>query len=104
MINVETKLIEIFCHIDDFNSVFIRELQTHQLGDGSRKRIKPSKLSESEVMTIVIYFHIIRYRDFKHYYLEKTDKVTPFRHFKLTPGSRDSLTPQFLTTIEEELS
>ena len=69
MLNLETKLIEIFCHVDDFNQVFIRELQTHQLGDGSRKRIKPSKLSESEVMTIVIYFHIMRYRDFKHYYL-----------------------------------
>ena len=69
MINVETKLIEIFCHVDDFNQLFIRELQTHQLGDGSRKRIKPSKLSESEVMTIVIYFHLMRYRDFKHYYL-----------------------------------
>lgn len=68
MINVETKLIEILCHVDDFNEVFIRELQTHQLGDGSRKRIKPCKLSESEVMTIVIYFHIMRYRDFKHYY------------------------------------
>ena len=69
MYNVETKLIEIFCHIDDFNNVFIRELQTHQLSDGSRKRIKPCKLSESEVMTIVIYFHLMRYRDFKHYYL-----------------------------------
>ena len=69
MYNVETKLIEIFCHIDDFNNLFIRELQPHQLGDGLRKRIKPCKLSESEVMTIVIYFHLMRYRDFKHYYL-----------------------------------
>ena len=40
MNNIEDKLIEIFCHIDDFNSVFINELQTHQLTDGSRKRIK----------------------------------------------------------------
>ena len=44
-------------------------MQTHQLSDGTRKRIKPGKLSESEVMTIVTYFHIMRYRDFKHYYL-----------------------------------
>ena len=69
MKNFETKLIEIFCHVDDFNKVFINELQTHQLGDGTRKRIKPSSLNESEVMTIVIYFHLMRYRDFKHYYL-----------------------------------
>ena len=40
-----------------------------QLSDGSRKRIKPGSMSESEVMTIVIYFHLMRYRDFKHYYL-----------------------------------
>jgi hypothetical protein len=69
MNKTEDKLIEIFCHIDDFNKVFINELQTHQLSDGSRKRIKPCSMSESEVMTIVIYFHLMRYRDFKHYYL-----------------------------------
>jgi hypothetical protein len=69
MNNIENKLIEIFCHVDDFNKVFINELQTHQLSDGSRKRIKPCSMSESEVMTIVIYFHLMRYRDFKHYYL-----------------------------------
>jgi len=69
MINLETKLIEIFCHIDDLNEVFIKELQIRQLTDGSRRRIKPSSVSESEVMTIVIYFHIMRYRDFRHYYL-----------------------------------
>jgi hypothetical protein len=69
MNNIENKLIEIFCHVDDFNKVFINELQTHQMSDGSRKRIKPCSMSESEVMTIVIYFHLMRYRDFKHYYL-----------------------------------
>jgi hypothetical protein len=69
MKDVESKLIEIFCDIDDFNEVFINELRTHQLSDGSRKRIKPCSLNESEVMTIVIYFHLMRYRDFKHYYL-----------------------------------
>jgi hypothetical protein len=69
MKNLESKLIEIFCHIDDFNKVFINQLQTHQLTDGTRKRIKPCCLNESEVMTIVIYFHLMRYRDFKHYYL-----------------------------------
>lgn len=69
MKNIESKLIEIFCHIDYFNQVFINELRTHQLSDGSRKRIKPCSLNESVVITIVIYFHLMRYRDFKHYYL-----------------------------------
>lgn len=63
MNDVENKLIEFFCNVDDFNNVFINELRTYQLSDGSRKRIKPCGLNESEVMTIVIYFHLMRYRD-----------------------------------------
>ena len=43
--------------------------ETHQFSDGSRKRIKPCGLNKSEVMTIVIYFHLMRYRDLIHYYL-----------------------------------
>jgi len=74
MKNFEDKLIEIFCNVDDFNKVFINELQKHQLSDGSRKRIKPGNLNESEVMTIVIYSHLMRYRDFKHYYLYHVSK------------------------------
>ncbi|HCC70224.1 MAG TPA: IS982 family transposase [Bacteroidales bacterium] len=69
MKNLENELIEIFCHVDDFNKTFIKELQTHQLTTGSRIRIKPCTMSESEVMTIIIFFHLMRYRDFKHYYL-----------------------------------
>jgi len=69
MKNIEHKHIEIFCHIDDFNRAFISELQTHHLSDDSRKRIKPCNMNESKVKTIVTYFHLMRYRDFKHYYL-----------------------------------
>lgn len=29
MKNLKNKLIEIFCHVNDFNQVFINELQTH---------------------------------------------------------------------------
>jgi hypothetical protein len=67
-----------YSHIDDFNKVFINELQTHQLTDGSRKRIKPGSLNESEVMTIVIYFHLMGYRNFKHYYLLHVCKQNEF--------------------------
>jgi len=45
MKKLENKLIEIFCHVDDLNKVFIKELQTHQLSDGSGKRIKPCSMS-----------------------------------------------------------
>ena len=69
MKNNGNELIEIFCHIDDFNKLFINELQTHQLTTGARKRIKPCSMNESEIMTIIVFFHLMRYRDFKHYYL-----------------------------------
>jgi len=35
----------------------------------ARIRIKPVNLNESEAMTIVIYFHLMCYRNFNHYYL-----------------------------------
>jgi hypothetical protein len=69
MNDAESKLMEAFYNVVDFNNVFINELRTLQLSNGSRKRIRPCGLNESEVMTIVIYFHLMRYRDFKHYYL-----------------------------------
>jgi hypothetical protein len=69
MNDLKDKLKEIFCNVDDFKDLFINELRTHQLGDGFRKRIKTGSLNECEVMTIIIYFHLMRYRDFKHYYL-----------------------------------
>jgi hypothetical protein len=50
MNKIENKLIIIFFHINEFNKVFINELQTHQLSDGQRKRIKPWSMSENEVM------------------------------------------------------
>lgn len=67
MKNLENKLIEKFCHIDDFNKVFIKELHIHQLTTGFRKGVKTCTMSESEVMAIIIFFHLMRYRDFKHY-------------------------------------
>ena len=41
MKNYEDKLIDIFFHVYDFNKVFFNELRTHQLTDGTRKRLKP---------------------------------------------------------------
>ena len=56
MLDVETKLIEIFCHVNDNNQIFIRGLRTHRLSDGSGIMIKLSRLSEGGVMTNVFCF------------------------------------------------
>ena len=63
------KLDDIFCDVDDFCRVFIPEWEKQQLADGSRKRKRCSRMTTSEIMTIIICFHISHYRDFKNYYL-----------------------------------
>ena len=48
------KLDVIFCDVDDFYRVFIPEWEKQQLADGSRKRQRSSRMTTSEIMTIII--------------------------------------------------
>ena len=61
-------LIEIFCQIDDFCKHFEKEFNTKLLTDGNNQRIRSFKMSLSEVMTIMIYYHQSGYKTFKDYY------------------------------------
>jgi len=61
------SLVELFCHVDDFCQQYESESRDRQLARGRRRGPKP-RLSASEIMTILIYFHVCRYRDFKSYY------------------------------------
>ncbi|WP_434339308.1 IS982 family transposase [Motilimonas cestriensis] len=63
------KLVELFCDVDDFCNVFIPQWQQQLLEDGTQKRRRDSRMSTSEIMTIVVSFHMSHYRDFKNYYL-----------------------------------
>ena len=58
----------IYVDVDDFCLLFEPAWQKHLLETGEKQRIKPSRLSTSEVMTILIAFHQSGYRDFKTYY------------------------------------
>lgn len=62
----ELKLIEIFCETDDFCQVFSVWEQTHLLGNTQGNR-KP-RLSDSEIMTILIFYHLSGFKCFKYYY------------------------------------
>ncbi len=62
------NLTELFCHVDDFWLAFAPEWQQKQLLQGTKQRQRSGQLCESEMMTILIYFHQARYRDFKTYY------------------------------------
>jgi len=64
------SLLELFCHVDDFCQVFEPQWQRTMVQEGKQRRIRPSRLSMSEIMTIVIHFHQSHYRDFKTYYCD----------------------------------
>lgn len=63
------QLVTIFCEIDDFCKEFDHYMK-HKLLSGPTKgrRGPPCALSISEVMTILVMFHMIRFRDFKTFY------------------------------------
>ena len=67
------KVTEIFCIIDEFDKNLDGELKKNlrlpnQDGNGKRYRNRKGRLSESEVMTILICYHFGTYRNFKGYY------------------------------------
>jgi hypothetical protein len=63
-------IIEIFCEIDDFCKQFLKNQQTKILPNPNRKRRRKCQMSISEIMTIVILFHLSHYRTFKDFYHE----------------------------------
>jgi len=66
------KNTEIFCIVDDFCKEFDKAKEGHILTkDTSKKhRNKLCKLSDSEVITIVVYFHLKNFRNLKHFYIK----------------------------------
>jgi hypothetical protein len=65
------KITEIFFIIDEFSKVFDATTEKSSLISDSaiKTRNRKSKLSQSEVMTIMVLFHYKQYRNLKHFYL-----------------------------------
>ena len=65
------KVTELFCVIDEFCKLFEAENGEKLLkGDaGVKCRRRAASLSDSEIMTILLYFLFGSFRNFKHYYL-----------------------------------
>jgi hypothetical protein len=61
-------IVALFCDLDDFYQAFAPTWQQHLLSAPGRRRRRPSRLSMSEIMTLVIAFHDSDYRTFKHFY------------------------------------
>ena len=67
----DTKIIEIFCKLDDFSKEYNTVIRKNSISDGStiKRRIRKFKMSDSEVMTILVIFHLKSYRNLKHFYI-----------------------------------
>ena len=62
---------EIYCMADDFCKFFNETVKKHflQISDGKRHRDKPNRMSDAEVITILVAFHMSGHRCLKHFYL-----------------------------------
>ena len=66
----DDKITEIYFVIDEFFKEFDQLIKAHQLGNGlSKKRNRSFRLSDSEVMTIMLLFHYVGFKNLKHFYL-----------------------------------
>ncbi len=66
--SIET--LPLFCEIDDFCQVFEKLYERRALSDGKRRN-RATRLSQSEVMTILVMYHASGYKNLKAFYLEE---------------------------------
>ncbi len=67
----ESKVTEIYCMADDFCKEFVLQQEKYMIEDKKiRHRNKPNRMSDAEIMVILILFHSGGFRCFKHYYKE----------------------------------
>ena len=76
----EDKVIELFYMADEYSREFSKVRQKYSLdegrNDGKRRRNKPNRMSDAEIMVILILFHTGGFRCFKHFYLEYVTSST----------------------------
>ncbi len=67
----DDKITKIFVAVDDFCKLFEPQIKQFRLESGQKnRRNRLSKLSDSEIMTILICFHLSNYTNFKAFYIE----------------------------------
>ncbi len=62
-------ILSLFCEIDDFCKVFEKVWRTNQLVGSKKRRTRQTRLSQSEVMTILVLYHGSGYKNLKSFYL-----------------------------------
>ncbi len=59
------SLLELLCHVDTFCQHFLPQWEQVLRTSGQRRRHRAGQLAPSEIITILIHFHQMRFRDFK---------------------------------------
>ena len=72
----DSKIIEIFCLLDDFSKEYNHLVTKNSLLDPNKKKTRKRKrrMSDGEIMTILVIFHLKSYRNLKHFYLNHVCK------------------------------
>ena len=66
---LESKVTEIYCMADNFCKEFALQQEKYMIEDSKKKyHNKPNRMSDAEIMVILILFHSGGFRYFKHYY------------------------------------
>ena len=64
------NLVEIYCIFDEFCKVFEPELKKHIIANPEKRhRNRPCRVSDAQIMTILVLFHTSHFRDLKTFYL-----------------------------------
>lgn len=67
----DSKITEIFCATDEFCKNFYAEMEKNLLStNGKARRRRQASLSDSEIMTILLMFHLGGFKCFKHFYTQ----------------------------------
>ena len=66
------QLTSIFCFVDDFCKTILPEFRKNLIGDGRTFLVRNDCLSESEIITILIWFNLSGFNCFKHFYLSNS--------------------------------
>ena len=72
----DSKIIEIFCLLDDFSKEYNTLVEKNSLLEPIKRktRKKNRRMSDGEVMTILVLFHLKSYRSLKHFYINHVCK------------------------------
>ena len=97
MTDIKDIALPIYAEIDDFCKFLFEIFTQQQLLGKAKIRNRKSTLSLSEIMTIVVLFHLSGYRTFKKFYIEKICKDMSSEFPKVVSYNRMTELEKFAT-------